>query len=96
MNLNLDGAIGRTRVLGSVVRHQTSGGMDHSAGGSWWVLISMIAFSIMLLWFAWALLRRPKPDDSLEAEVLTQRYARGEIDDEELRSAARWLDRSEQ
>lgn len=94
MNLSLGRAIGRTRVLGSVVRRQTDGGMAHSVDG-WWMLISMIAFSIVLLWFAWALLRRPKPDDSLQAEVLTQRYARGEIDDEEFRSAARGLDRSE-
>lgn len=55
-------------------------GVAHMGGESVWMLISMIAFSLFLLAFAWALLRPTKPSDSTPADIAAERFAHGEID----------------
>lgn len=43
-------------------------------------MISLIAISLFLLAFAWALLRPPKQTPHTLADGAIERYARGEID----------------
>lgn len=61
--------------------------MDWSwnAGAWWWMTIAMVVFWGLVAWVVVTLARRPGPDrGSRTAEdVLAERYARGEIDDEE-------------
>ncbi len=51
----------------------------HVGGASLWMVISMIAFSIFLLAFAWSLLRAAKPSTSTPADIATEQYAQGKI-----------------
>lgn len=53
---------------------------SHMSGGSVWMVVSMIAFSLFLLAFAWRLLRPSRQSPSTAADIATERYARGEID----------------
>lgn len=55
-------------------------GVTHTTGESALILISMIAFSLFLLAFAWALLRPSRPAKSTSADVAAERFAHGEID----------------
>ncbi len=55
-------------------------GAAHMDGGSIWMVLSMIAFSLFLLAFAWSLLRPTRQRPPTPADVATERYARGKID----------------
>lgn len=67
----------------------------HMASSSTWAIISMIAFSLFLLSIAWSLLHRTGQDPLTAEMLLTERYARGEINDEEFTTATRNLGRTE-
>ena len=62
---------------------------SHMGGGPVWVVISMVAFSMVLLSFAWTLLRPTKPQSPTPADVITERFARGEIDAQEFERSLR-------
>lgn len=61
--------------------------MDWSwnAGASWWMTIAMVVFWGLVAWVVVTLARRPGSDGGSRTaeDVLAERYARGEIDDEE-------------
>jgi putative membrane protein len=57
-----------------------------SAGGWWWMTIAMVVFWGLVAWVAFTLARRPGAEDGgsrSAADILAERYAQGEIDDEE-------------
>lgn len=56
-----------------------------STGGWWWMTIAMVVFWGFVAWVVITLARRPDSDArSRSAEdLLAERFARGEIDDEE-------------
>ena len=64
-------------------------GATHMGDGSIWVLISMIAFSLFLLAFAWALLRPSKPSGPTSADVATEQFAQGKIDADDFERIVR-------
>lgn len=64
-------------------------GVTHMGGESVWMLISMIAFSLFLLAFAWALLRPAKPSNSTPADIAAERFAHGEIDADDFERIVR-------
>ena len=64
-------------------------GVTHMDGGSVWMLISMIAFSLFLLAFAWALLRPSKPSARTPADIATERFAQGKIDADDFERIVR-------
>ncbi len=45
-----------------------------------WMALSMIAFSLFLVAFAWSLLRPTKHSPCTPADIATERYAQGKID----------------
>jgi len=53
---------------------------SHMSSGSLWMTISMMAFAVFLLAFAWTLLRPRRQSPPTPADIATERYARGEID----------------
>lgn len=56
-------------------------GADATMGsGSIWMVLSMVAFALFLLAFAWSLLRPAKQRPPTPAEIAAERYAAGEID----------------
>lgn len=64
-------------------------GASHMGDGSILMFISMIAFSLFLLAFAWSLLRPSKPPDSTSADIATERFAQGKIDADDFERAVR-------
>lgn len=52
-------------------------GATHAGDGSIWMLISMIAFSLFLIAFAWALLRPTKRAECTAVDVATKEFAEG-------------------
>lgn len=71
-------------VVPSLVRHGDDVGDLHTDGSSVWMVVSMIAFAVFLLTIAWALLRPRRRAAKTAADMLMERYARGEVDDEEF------------
>ncbi|MFN3255377.1 MAG: hypothetical protein ACE37B_06755 [Ilumatobacter sp.] len=49
-------------------------------GGSAWMVISMIAFSIFLLLFFWSILRPARRTESAAADLATERSGHGQMD----------------
>lgn len=70
----------------SVLAHD---GASHVGDGSVWTMISMIAFAVFLLVFAWALLRPSKPSASTSADTAADRFASGEIDADDFERMVR-------
>jgi uncharacterized membrane protein len=64
-------------------------GATHMNGGSLWAVISMIAFSLFLLAFAWALLRPSKPPVSTSADIAAEQFAQGKIDADDFERIVR-------
>lgn len=56
-----------------------------SNGGWWWMTIAMLVFWGLVAWVVITLARRPGSGAGSRSaeETLAERYARGEIDDEE-------------
>lgn len=73
-------------MIASILAHD---GVTHTDGGSVWMLISMIAFSLFLLAFAWALLRPSKPSAPTLGEIASERFAQGEIDADDFERVVR-------
>jgi|GEM_PF-4941065 len=48
-------------------------------GGSVWMVISMVAFSVFLVLFIWSLLRPAVPD---EVDLAAKRFSHGQPDDD--------------
>lgn len=68
----------------AIVFAHESAGAPHMGGGSSWTVLSMVAFSLFLLAFAWSLLRPSKRSTSTTADIATERFAQGEIDADEF------------
>jgi hypothetical protein len=66
-------------------------GASHAGDGSMRMLISMVALSVFLLAFAWALVRPSKPSVSTPADIAAERFAHGEIDADDFERAVRDL-----
>ena len=64
-------------------------GVTHTGGESVVMFISMIAFSLFLVAFAWALLRPSKSPDSTSVDIATERFACGEIDADDFERIVR-------
>lgn len=75
----------------AIVRHGDGSGVSHMDGNSVWMFISMVAFLIFLLSIAWTLLRRQKRPERSPGDGPAERYAHGEIDDDEFQRAVRDL-----
>ena len=67
-------------MIASLLEHGDDTAGVHMTGSSIWMLISMIAFSIFLLSFAWTLLRPYRR---------SERHAHDEIGDDELERVLR-------
>ena len=52
----------------------------HMGGGSIWVLLSMVAFAVFLLAFAWSLIRPTRQRHPSPTNNAVERYALGQID----------------
>lgn len=63
----------------AVLEHGDDAATSHMSSGSFWTMVSMIAFSLFLLAFAWALLRPRRQPSPTAADIATERFARGEI-----------------
>ena len=50
------------------------------SSGSIWMVLSMVAFALLLLAFAWSLLKPANQRPPTAAEIAAERYAAGEID----------------
>lgn len=72
--------------MSALVAHD---GAAHMSDGSILMFISMIAFALFLLAFAWALLRPSKPPGPTSADIATERFAQGKIDADEFERAVR-------
>jgi putative membrane protein len=65
-------------------------------GGGWWVwgtLLMVVAIAVVAL-VVWLIVRNPRADDrpsSSARDILSERYARGEIDSEEYEERLRKL-----
>ncbi|WP_148288594.1 hypothetical protein [Ilumatobacter nonamiensis] len=70
-----------------LLQHGDEMGAGHMGGSSVWMVISMIAFSIFLLWIAWSLIRPSRGSDPTAADTVARRYGHGEIDDDEFQRA---------
>jgi hypothetical protein len=67
-------------IAAVLLSHSDGAGATHMGTGSIWAVLSMIAFSLFLLAFAWSLLRPIKHSPRTPADVATERYAHGKID----------------
>ena len=62
---------------------------SHMDAGSVWTVVSMVAFSLFLLLFAWSLLRPNKPPSTAPTDATTELYAQGKISAEEFERIVR-------
>jgi uncharacterized membrane protein len=76
-----------------LLAHGDDAAATHMSGSSVWMLISMIAFSIFLLCIAWTLVRPTKDHKPTAADIATERFARGEIGDDEFKRSVLDIDR---
>lgn len=67
-----------------MIGHSADAGALHMSAGSVWMVVSMVAVSLFLLAFAWALLRPKRITTPTPSDIATERYARGEIDAEDF------------
>jgi putative membrane protein len=69
-------------------------GFDYSAGGGWFMLAAMAIIAVAIVGSVWLIVRRPStssgPRSSAE-EVLRERFARGEISQEQYEAAKKVL-----
>jgi uncharacterized membrane protein len=72
--------------------HGDDAGVTHMSGSTVWMLISMIAFSIFLISIAWTLIRPTREVEPTVADIATERFAQGEIGDDEFWRALRDID----
>ncbi len=66
-------------TIATLIGHRDGADAPMSSG-SIWLVLSMVAFALLLLAFAWSLLRPAKQHPPTAAEIATERYAAGEID----------------
>lgn len=67
-------------IAAVLLGHDDGAGTAHMATGSIWAVLSVIAFSLFLLAFAWSLLRPTRNSSPTPADIATERYAHGTID----------------
>lgn len=69
-------------------------GFDYSAGGGWFMLAAMAIIAVAVVGSVWLIVHRPStsagPRSSAE-EVLRERFARGEISQEQYEAAKKVL-----
>jgi uncharacterized membrane protein len=56
-----------------------------------WMVLSMVAFSLFLLAFAWSLLRPAKQPSSAPVERATEQFAQGNIDADDFERVLRGI-----
>lgn len=71
-------------TVSMLLGHGDTEGATRMGAGTAWMVLSMIAFSLFLLAFAWSLLRPVKRVAPTSASVAAERYARGEIDGDDF------------
>lgn len=76
-------------IVALLIRHGDHGDSGHMGSGSVWMVVSMVAFAVLLLAFVWSLVRSSKDTPMTPADHATQRYAQGRIDAEEFERIVR-------
>ena len=71
-------------AMSDLLGHGDGGTGVHMTNASLWALISTIAFAIFLLMIAWTLVRPNRDSRDETADALTERYAHGELSDDEF------------
>ena len=71
-------------IATTLLSHSDGTTGSHMDGGSVWMFVSMVAFSLFLLLFAWSLLRPSKPPSTAPADAAAKLYAQGKISAEEF------------
>jgi uncharacterized membrane protein len=56
-----------------------------------WMVLSLVAFSVFLLAFAWSLLRPTKQPSSTALDVATEEFAQGKIDADDFERILRGI-----
>ena len=80
-----DDASCRPMIIAMLIAHRDGADAPMSSG-SIWLVLSMVAFALLLLAFAWSLLKPAKQRPPTAAEIAAERYAAGEIDADDFES----------
>lgn len=79
-------------IAAMLLGHGDGKGATHMDAGSVWMVLSMIAFSLFLLAFAWSLLRPSKHSPHTRADLATEQYAHGSIDADDFERILREIE----
>lgn len=69
-------------------------GWDYAGGGGWFMLAAMAIIAVAVIVSVWLIVHRPgtqAPGRSSAEEILRERFARGEISQEEYEAAKKVL-----